>query len=82
MQSAEIRNIKEANMYKDERGWLYKVKSGIGEDQWKVFYWKPRKDGDLSIGWHGSRKFHWWPTRMQAEGELRSIALAQGWQLV
>ena len=69
-------------MYKDKRGWLYKVRPGIGEDQYKVFYWKPRKDGCLLVGWHASRRFNWWPTRMEAEEELRSVALAQGWQLV
>ena len=70
-------------MYKDQRGWLYKVKSGIGEPkQWKVFYWKPRKDGNLSVGWHGSSLFKWGPTRMEAEQELLAVANERGWVLV
>lgn len=68
--------------YKDKRGYLYEVRPGIGENQWKVFYWKPRKDGDLSVGWHGSRSFHWWPTQTQAEGELMSVVMARGWKEV
>lgn len=69
-------------MYKDQRGWLYRVKSGIGKTCWKVFYWKPRKDGNLSVGWHGSGIFKWWPTRLEAEQELRKVALERGWVLV
>ena len=68
--------------YKDKRGWLFEVRSGIGEDQWKVFYWKPRKDGNLSVGWHGSKSFHWWPTKAEAEEELLSVAVAREWQEV
>lgn len=69
-------------MYKDKRGWLYKVKSGISEPrQWKVFYWKPRKDGNLSVGWHGAHGFKWWPTKEEAAQELRNLAMLRGWVL-
>lgn len=32
--------------YIDDRGWKYKVKSGIGKDAFKARYQKPEKTGD------------------------------------
>lgn len=36
------------SVYRDDRGWTYMVRGGIGLQDFKGFYNKPGKDG-----WHG-----------------------------
>lgn len=64
-----------ANIYKDSRGWEYKVAAGIGEDTYKRRYKKP---GTLT--WKCMRALPWRKTRKEAQADLDLYAKAKGWK--
>lgn len=51
--------------YIDDRGWKYRVMSGIGSDPaFKARYQRPEKQGD--VGWKGLAAVPWRTTREEA----------------
>lgn len=65
----------EATIYKDRRGWEYKVDGGIGGDAYKGRYKKP---GTLS--WKCMRALPWRKTQEEAQADLDLYAEAKGWK--
>lgn len=63
--------------YKDERGWKYKVMSGIGGDTFKARYQKPDKHGDN--GWRGLAALPWRDNFDEAQADLNAYAKKKGW---
>ena len=66
--------------YKDNRGWKYKVMSGIGEGRYKARYQKPEKHG--SDEWKGLHAVPWRNTFDEAQEDLNRLALERGWEEV
>ena len=63
--------------YTDERGWLYFVRSGIGDDTYKAFYKKPNSNKQ-----RGCPMVEWQTTFMQAQIDLDQLAKKKNWQIV
>lgn len=63
--------------YIDERGWKYKVMSGIGENTFKARYQKPDKQG--STGWKGLAAVPWRKSFDEAQADLNAHAKKKGW---
>ena len=63
--------------YQDNRGWKYKVMSGIGENKFKARYQKPNKHGN--VGWKGLACVPWRSTFDEAQADLNEIAEKRGW---
>ena len=61
--------------YRDERGWMYKVMSGIGDDTFKARYQKPEKGG-----WKGVPKLPWQESFDRAQSDLNAFAKQRGWE--
>ncbi len=68
----------EPKQYKDDRGWIYFVRGGIGENQYKAFYRRPEKP--KGIGEHGYRNTPWCETFDLAQKNLDALALVKGWK--
>lgn len=66
--------------YMDERGWKYRVMSGIGENQFKARYQKPEKHGET--GWHGVAAVPWRSTETEAQTDLDQLAAKKGWKRI
>ena len=64
-------------VYIDNRGWKYKVMSGIGQDSFKARYQKPDKQG--SDGWKGLAALPWRKTFDEAQADLNIYAKEKGW---
>lgn len=65
------------SVYRDDRGWTYMVRGGIGQQDFKGFYNKPGKDG-----WHGCRALPWRKTYEEAQKDLDDYARKKGWQMM
>lgn len=63
--------------YVDERGWKYKVMSGIGPNAFKARYQKPDQDG--ADGWKSVTTLPWRSTFDEAQADLDRIAQQRGW---
>ena len=64
--------------YVDERGWKYKVMSGIGQNTYKARYQKPEKNGP-ETGWKGLAAVPWRTTFDEAQADLNAYAKKKGW---
>lgn len=62
-------------VYRDNRGWEYYVRAGLGQDCFKPFYLKPGKSG----GGHGCRNFEWRKTFDEAQADLNRYAKKNRW---
>jgi len=60
--------------YEDERGWQYFVRSGIGSENFKIFYLKPGKNGG-----HGYRGTPWRDSFDEAQSDLNTVAEKKHW---
>ena len=60
--------------YIDDRGWKYRVMSGIGENNFKGRYQKPGKSG-----WKGMVNIEWRHTFDAAQSDLNAMAKAKEW---
>lgn len=60
--------------YIDSRGWVYFVRSGLGENQFKAFYQKPGK------GAHAYKNTPWQERADDAQTDLNELAKKKGWQ--
>lgn len=63
-----------SNIYKDNRGWEYKVAAGIGGDTYNGKYKKPR-----TLSWKCMRALPWRKTQKEAQADLDLYAKAKGW---
>lgn len=63
-------------MYIDDRGWKYKVMSGIGQDSFKARYQKPEKHGN--DGWKGLAAVPWRKSFDEAQSDLNAYAKRKG----
>lgn len=61
--------------YIDKRGWIFFVRDGLGDSNYKTFFKKPDRMG--SHGYTGSK---WHKTFTEAQKELNEIALKKKWQ--
>lgn len=61
----------------DDRGWLYFVRGGIGEGNYKTFFKKPDKNGA-----YGCRAFEWRESFSEAQEDLNQYAICKGWKEV
>lgn len=64
----------QAHIYKDGRGWEYKVVGGIGGNTYKGRYKKPR-----TLSWKCMRALPWRKTQKEAEKDLAEYAKEKGW---
>lgn len=64
--------------YIDNRGWKYKVMSGIGDDTFKARYQRLEKQGD--VVWKGLASVPWRRTREEAQADLDQLAEKKGWK--
>ena len=60
-------------VYRDKRGWLYKVMPSIGGDRWKAWYCKPGRND-----WHSVAILDWRSTETEAEADLAAWAVEKG----
>lgn len=60
-------------VYRDSRGWVYKVMGGIGEGTFKARYKKPNKGG-----WKCCSALAWRSTFEEAQADLDAWAKAKG----
>ena len=65
--------------YIDDRGWKYRVMSGLGKNSFKARYQRPEKNGD--IGWKGLAAVPWRETREAAQADLDQLAEKKGWKI-
>lgn len=65
--------------YIDDRGWKYRVMSGLGENTYKARYQRPEKQGD--VGWKGLAAVPWRETREAAQADLDQLAEKKGWKV-
>ena len=64
--------------YIDDRGWKYRVMSGLGPDTYKARYQRADKQGD--VGWKGLAVVPWRKTREEAQADLDQLAAKKGWK--
>ena len=64
--------------YIDDRGWKYKVMSGIGDNSFKARYQKPEKTGNT--GWRGLAAVPWQKSFQEAQMDLDRLAAEKGWK--
>lgn len=65
----------------DERGWIYFVRSGIGESSFKGFYAKNEQDYRVGIRQHGIGALGWEKTFMEAQASLNEYAKKKKWRV-
>lgn len=68
-------NCRFVKTYIDNRGWKYKVMSGIGEDSYKARYQKPGK-----TGWKCMNNMEWRNTFDEAQSDLNEMAKLKHWR--
>lgn len=66
----------EGRAWIDDRGWKYRVRSGIGGDAWKGFFQKDIHSG--SAGWHAVRSLPWVSDVEKAQADLDAYAVRKG----
>ena len=64
--------------YIDDRGWKYRVMSGLGPDTYKARYQRADKQGD--VGWKGLAAVPWRKTPEEAQADLDQLAAKKGWK--
>ncbi len=66
--------------YIDNRGWIYFVRSGLGDNNYKGFYAKNIEDYKAGYRQHGMRALKWSKNFDEAQGDLNSYAEKKGWE--
>lgn len=72
---SEVTPCRFVKTYKDERGWLYRVMRGIGENTYKARYQKPGK-----TGWKCMVKMEWRDSFDKAQSDLNALAKEKAWE--
>jgi hypothetical protein len=67
--------------FKDDRGWTYFVRAGLGGNQFKPFY-KKDPEKPAGIGEHAYRNLPWRGTFDGAQADLNKLAQEKGWEVV
>lgn len=62
-------------IYRDKRGWIYRVMPGLGGDTFKARYRKPD-----AVSWKGVAGLLWRPTRPLAQEDLDQMARERKWE--
>ena len=65
-------------IYRDKRGWLYKVMPGLGGDTFKARYHKPEYPPETA--WKCVTVLPWRATEEEAQADLDIMAGKKGWQ--
>jgi len=65
-------------VFEDKRGWIYFVRPGLGEKQFKAFYLKPGKTG----GGHSCKNLPWREYFAGAQEDLNAFAIRAGWRVI
>lgn len=71
---SEVTPCRFVKIYIDQRGWLYRVMRGLGENNYKARYQKPGK-----LGWKCMAKLEWRKTFDEAQSDLNTTAKLKGW---
>lgn len=67
----------EKTIYIDNRGWLYKVMQGLGDNTYKGRYQKPGKNG-----WKCMANLPWQSSFEAAQADLDAMAKNKGWRMI
>lgn len=76
-EASECRFVK---IYIDNRGWIYFVRPGLGENNYKGFYAKNIEDYKAGYRQHGMRSLEWRKSFDNAQKELNAYAEKKGWE--
>lgn len=71
---AEIAEVSEKKVYRDNRGWVFFVRSGLGENTFKAFYAKNVEDYQHNIRCHAVKSLEWQSTENLAQVDLDRYA--------
>lgn len=71
----EVTPCRFVKKYTDQRGWKYKVMSGLGESNYKARYQKPGKSG-----WKCMKNLDWKKSFDEAQSDLNVMAEKKGWK--
>lgn len=66
--------------YIDNIGWIYFVRQGIGENNYKGFYAKNIEDYKAGHRQHGMRALEWRKTYDEAQRDLNACAEKKSWK--
>jgi len=66
--------------YIDNREWIYFVRQGLGENNYKGFYAKSIEDYKAGHRQHGMRSLEWRKTLDDAQKDLNAYAEIKGWK--
>lgn len=61
--------------YKDKRGWIFFVRSGLGENTFKAFYAKNVEDYQRNIRCHAVKSLEWKTAKNEAQKDLDEYAI-------
>jgi hypothetical protein len=73
----EVTPCRFVKTYIDQRGWLYQVMPGLGENNYKARYKKPGKSG-----WKCMANLEWRKSFDEAQSDLNALAEKKGWKEV
>ena len=66
--------VLEKKVYRDNRGWVFFVRSGLGENTFKAFYAKNVEDFQRNIRCHAVKSLEWQSTENLAQVDLDRYA--------
>lgn len=66
--------VSEKKVYRDNRGWVFFVRSGLGENTFKAFYAKNVEDYQRNIRCHAVKSLEWQSTENLAQVDLDKYA--------
>ena len=61
-------------VYQDKRGWIFFVRAGLGENNFKAFYTKTAEDYKSGIRSHGVKSLEYRKSIKEAEMDLKEYA--------
>ena len=61
-------------VYQDKRGWIFFVRAGLGENNFKAFYTKTAEDYKAGIRSHGVKSLEYRNSIEEAEADLKEYA--------
>lgn len=70
--------MSEGAIYRDSRGWLYRVMPGLGGDTFKARYHKPEYPPEKA--WKCVTTLPWRGSAEEAQADLDQLARNKGWQ--
>lgn len=67
--------VLEKKVYRDNRGWIFFVRSGLGENTFKAFYTKNIDDYLHGVRAHAVKSLEWRTTKEEAQKDLDEYAV-------